>query len=513
MLERFYLKDLLSFKEVELEFHSGLNVFTGPSGSGKSVLMQSVLSTMGLDEAKASLSELSVSWQIDEEDYGIVNDETNILRQVKKEKVRYFINSQAMSKRVISELSKKHLKHLSLKDFSDFENEKLIALVDKFSLQTDKKHIKVLKQYQETFEKYHIAKKELERLEDEERRIVELKEFASYEIAKINEINPTTGEDEELQKIKKSLSKREKIESQLSKAQGVFTYEESINSALELLEVESAFFDDAMNELRSHFDDGVSRISELDEVNIEEVLNRIEAISTLKRRYGSIEETLIYRDKKVKELAAYETIEITKGNLINEVQSLHVKLEEGATRLSKTRTLILKKLQKKLNEYLGQLYLRDAKLSLEVIKPTILGKDSINIELNGTSLSALSSGEFNRLRLALLAVHAEFLDSSDGVLMLDEIDANLSGEESMSVAKVLRNLSRIYQIFVISHQPQLTSMGERHFLISKDRYSQVHILNDDERIHEISRMISGESITSEAKLFAKDLLRSAQCVS
>ncbi len=512
MIERFYLKNLLSFKEVELQFHSGLNVFTGASGSGKSVLMQSILSTMGLDEAKASLSELSISWQINEEKYGIINDETNILRQVKKEKVRYFVNSQAMSKRVIGELSKKHLKHLSLKDFSDFENEKLIALLDMFASKTDKKHLKLLEQYGETFKKYHLAKKELERLEDEERRIVELKEFASYEIAKINEINPSMGEDEELQKIKKSLSKREKIESLIGEAQGVFTYEESISSALELLDIESSFFDDAMNELRSHFDDGMNRISELDEIDIEEVLNRIEDISTLKRRYGGIEEALVYRDKKVEELTAYETIEVTKGNLVHEVKSLHVKLEKGADALSKTRNLTLKKLQTKLNVYLEQLYLRDAKLSLEIIKPTLLGRDSINIELNSTALSSLSSGEFNRLRLALLAVHAEFLESSDGVLMLDEIDANLSGEESMSVAKVLRQLSKIYQIFVISHQPQLTSMGERHFLVSKDTHSQVHILNDDERIHEISRMISGESITHEAKLFAKDLLRSAQCV-
>ncbi len=513
MLERFYLKDLLSFKEVELEFHSGLNVFTGPSGSGKSVLMQSILSTMGLDEAKASLSELSVSWRIDEEKHGIVNDETNILRQVKKEKVRYFVNSQAVSKRVIGELSKKHLKHLSLKDFSDFENDKLIALVDKFASKTDKTHKKILQEYQEVFKAYHIAKKELQRLEDEERRIVELKEFASYEIAKINEINPSQGEDEELQKIKKSLSKREKIEAGISEAQGVFAYEERVSSTLELLEIESAFFDDAMNELRSHFDDGANRISELDEVNIEEVLNRIEAISNLKRRYGSIEETLAYRDQKIKELAAYESIEITKGELVHEVNSLHVRLEEGANKLSKTRTFMLKKLQTKLNEYLKQLYLRDAQLSLEVIKPTALGQDNINIKLNATALSSLSSGEFNRLRLALLGVHAEFLESSDGVLMLDEIDANLSGEESMSVAKVLRALSRVYQIFVISHQPQLTSMGERHFLISKDKHSQVDILNDQERIDEISRMISGESITDEAKLFAKDLLRSAQCVS
>jgi DNA repair protein RecN (Recombination protein N) len=513
MLERFYLKELLSFNEVALEFHPGLNVFTGPSGSGKSVLMQSILSVMGLSEAKASVGELSVSWQIDEEAHGILNDETNILRQIKKEKVRYFVNSQAISKRVISDFSKKYLKHLSLKDFSDFENDKLIALIDQFAAVLQKEHPQTLSDYQECFHAYHKAKKDLDAIEDEERRIVELKEFTAYEIAKIDEVNPTEGEDESLQQIKRGLSRREKIQEQISEAQAIFNYESHVSAALELLEIESAFFDDTMNELRSHFDDGLSRISELDGVDIEEVLDRIEAISALKRRYGSIEEILKYRDMKRQELEHYETIEITKKHLSDEVKSLHVRLQKYADRLSQTRQSSLKALQEKLNTYLSQLYLRDATLELQKSDLTLLGYDAVQIQLNATSLSALSSGEFNRLRLALLAVHAEFLDASNGVLMLDEIDANLSGEESMSVAKVLRRLSRIYQIFVISHQPQLTSMGEQHFLISKDEFSHVRILNDEERINEISRMISGERISDEARIFAKDLLRSAQCAS
>lgn len=92
-----------------------------------------------------------------------------------------------------------------------------------------------------------------------------------------------------------------------------------------------------------------------------------------------------------------------------------------------------------------------------------------------------------------------------GVLMLDEIDANLSGEESMSVAKVLRHLSRGYQIFVISHQPQLTSMGDQHFLVYKEGDSSVRALSELERIEEIARIISGEGISDEAIGFARDL--------
>jgi DNA repair protein RecN (Recombination protein N) len=98
--------------------------------------------------------------------------------------------------------------------------------------------------------------------------------------------------------------------------------------------------------------------------------------------------------------------------------------------------------------------------------------------------------------------------------MLDEIDANLSGEESMSVAKVLRQLAKHFQIFVISHQPQLTSMGNQHFLVYKNGdESFTQELNAQKRVDEIARIISGDSISKEAKIFAKELLETSKCVS
>ena len=99
------------------------------------------------------------------------------------------------------------------------------------------------------------------------------------------------------------------------------------------------------------------------------------------------------------------------------------------------------------------------------------------------------------------------MNKNGGVLILDEIDANLSGEESMSVAKVLKQLSKHFQIFVISHQPQLTSMGDQHFLVYKDNdVSHVKELDFTSRVDEIARIISGENISNEAKKFAKELL-------
>ena len=115
-------------------------------------------------------------------------------------------------------------------------------------------------------------------------------------------------------------------------------------------------------------------------------------------------------------------------------------------------------------------------LRLEVGSATELGIDTLCVNLGKVDLKKISSGEYNRLRLAFLATHNEFLLSSGGVLILDEIDANLSGKEAMSVANVLKALSEKYQIFAISHQPQLSSRANQHILVFKDNSGISHAI-------------------------------------
>lgn len=293
----------------------------------------------------------------------------------------------------------------------------------------------------------------------------------------------------------------------LGSAMEIFNQEHLVSLALDSLDTDSAFFDDAMNELRAIFDGAEERFNALEDVDIEEVLNRIEEISGLKRRYGSIEEALIYKEQKKEELAKYENIEIAKSDLEARYAELENLIESLAKELSEYRKKALPAFESALNIYLKNLYLRDAEISLEKVDYAQMGCDKLSMRLNATELTKISTGEFNRLRLAVLALKSEFMNKNGGVLMLDEIDANLSGEESMSVAKVLRKLSKHFQIFVISHQPQLTSMGDQHFLIYKDgNISKTKELNFDEKVDEIARIISGENISNEAKKFARELL-------
>ncbi|MFT7859614.1 MAG: AAA family ATPase [Sulfurimonas sp.] len=504
MIERFYLKDYLSFNEAELNLKGGLVVFSGPSGSGKSILMDSILSSLGLSSCDASICESSVTWEIDEDATGLQNDEINVFKHLKKEKSRYFVNNQSISKKSINALTCKHLKHLSLRDFSDFENSGLLSILDH---KIGKKALSLLDKYQKNFSKYTAAKRELESLEDEEKRIVELKEFAKFEIEKIATINPKEGEDEELLEIKKELSKKEKALEMIGGANEIFNFEHLVSSALDTLDSQSAFFDDAMNELRSVLESAEERFSALDDVDVEEVLNRLEELSELKRRYGSINEALEYKEQKLKELEKYENIEFEKEELQKEFEKLDREIDTLADELTALRTKALKSFEKDLNGYLEQLYLQNAKVEISQGPLNADGRDIVEIKLQGTELAKISTGEFNRLRLAVLALKSETLENSRGVLMLDEIDANLSGEESMSVAKVLKKLTKNFQIFVISHQPQLTSMGDQHFLVYKDgTISKTKELNFDEKVDEIARIISGDTISDEAKKFARELL-------
>ena len=248
-------------------------------------------------------------------------------------------------------------------------------------------------------------------------------------------------------------------------------------------------------------------MSELEELDIENVLDRIEKLSSLQKRFGSIKEALEYKKQKEIELESYENISFEKAILEKNLIKVSKEIEEKALKISNFRKESIKILEEKINHYLKYLYLSNAKINLNKKELDKTGFDEVHFELNGVNLETISSGEFNRLRLALLTSISEFDIIGNGILFLDEIDANLSGKESSAIATVLNKLSINYQIFAISHQPQLTSTASQHFLVDKkDGISSVKKLDKESRIDEIARMISGEDITKDAYSFAKNLL-------
>ncbi|MBF7042901.1 AAA family ATPase [Campylobacter volucris] len=504
MIESILIKENLGFKLAKLDLKPGLTVFTGLSGAGKSVLFKAILSAFALSESEAKMVEILLDEKLNLEDFGIENEDLNVFKYLKDKNTRYFINNQLISKKNLLTLSKEFIKYLSAKENNEFSNERFLNLLDCMQEKKDAE-FKVLKQeFKEVFKQYIEDKNKLECIKEEEKKVEELKEFTSFEIEKIQNINPKIGEFEELMNLKKRLSKKDKIDAAWNKASKIFELESAVVDALNISDVDSSFFSECLNELRVIWEN--QSFDEF-EFNIEEVLDRIEKLSSLISKYGSIEEALEALKTKKQELAHYENLSFEKKELEQRVLKFKEILEEKSQKITLARKNQLGDLEKLLNSYLLKLYMKDVKLQIKECELGILGKDEIVLSIDEANVKNLSSGEINRLRLSFIATECNITNNAKGIIFLDEIDANLSGKEAMSIAKVLKELANFYQIFAISHLPQLSSKATNHFLVEKDNNeSKVRKIEDEERIKELARMVSGESITQEALEFAKTLL-------
>lgn len=506
MLERLYLRELVTFDEVELDFSKGLVVFTGPSGAGKSVLMSAILSSFGYStQGSAKICELTLSKPdtLENDTYELAHELT--IKTLKKEKLRYFIDGQNVSKKVLNEMFTPYVQYLSVRDKGGFESERLLSILDTSLLVKDKKFKKLRKEYKKRYENYKRKTLQLSKIKEDEAKLAELMDFASYEIDKIEKIDPQVGEDEELMQIKKQLSRIDKIKASLGNAIDIFTYESAVEEVYMLLDKDASVFTDAMNQVRADFEETEHLASELEEMNVEEILDRLSNISALQQRYGSIEEAIAYKEMKKKELTGYKNIEHDKTMLESflsmEYNELYI-LAQQISRMRKTEAIALEVL---LESYLSALKLPRLNFEFDVKHLDVYGIDTLDVSLGTSSMATLSGGEFNRVRLALMASTINE-GESQGILILDEIDANVSGDESIAIADMIHTLSKVYQIFAISHQPHLSAKADQHIVITKvNQKSKIEILNNETRVSEIARIIAGENPTKEALEFAKKL--------
>ena len=511
MIERLYLRDLVTFKEVELEFDTGLVVLTGPSGAGKSVLISTILSGFGYStQGAAALCELNVKKPQKLQSDTYVLEENLTLKTLKKEKLRYFIEGQNISKKALGEMFAPYIKYLSVRDKGGFESETLLEIINTSLSNKDKTFKKMLKEYTKRYKNYREKRDQLAKIKKDEAKLSERIEFAKYEIEKIKSINPKIGEEEELLSIKQQLSRIDKIEDALDSANEIFKYESAVEEVYKLSNKDVSVFSEMMNQLRADFEESQTLAEVLTEVNVEEVLDRLSDLTTLKNRYGSIEEALVYEEQKREELAGYEHIEQDKSMLESFLQIEFIELNSIASKLSQLRHKEAKEIEKRLKEYLEILKLPKLSFHFEVTTLSKNGIEDVDVMLGNSKTTTLSGGEFNRLRLALMVASISKESTMQGVLILDEIDANVSGDESIAIAQMIAKLSLVYQIFAISHQPHLSAKADQHLVVTKvSGESCVEVLDDRGRVMEIARIIAGENPTSQALEFAQKLRESS----
>ncbi len=505
MLKRVLIKELLNFKAAEAEFDKGLNIITGPSGAGKSVFMGAVLANLGFGNQEAKLCEIELKKPANLKCEAYELDDEITVKSIKKDRIRLFIDGQKISKKALKEMFAPYISYISVRDKSGFENERLIKLLDDY-LSENSNFTNSLNEYKKLYAEYKTKEAQLAELKAKIKESKERVEFLEYEIGKIKSINPKEGEYEELLTVKKQLSKIDKITEIAQRVEAVFAYEDDIGELFELLNKDSSYISDAMNQLRSDLDDIESLSEELSEIDIESVLNRLEELNYLIKRFGTIGEALEYLAQKEQELASFETINEDLSHLEKSLNKLKDKLNSLAKSVSDFRKKAAAEIEKEMEQLLKELKLPKVQFEFEECELSPLGKDALSISMQGVKTGQLSGGEFNRVRLALLTVGAKS-SSKEGVIILDEIDANVSGDESIAIANMISRLSKSYQIFAISHQAHLSSKADKHFLIIKNgKESHIKELNQDERMKEIARIVGGENFNKESLEFAKKIL-------
>jgi len=512
VIKGFVVKNCLSFDEARLEFEQGLTVFSGPSGAGKSVLMNGLLASFGLSDSPAVLCESVLSGNLPTQllEAGIENEDDNVFRFIRKEKVKLLINGQNISKKALSAAMTDFVVHLSSKDGDEFGAENLLAKLDLFI--NDSELILTKDELSILFLQYETKNDELNKLIKQEQDAEELKEFLHFEIQKIESINPKIGEDEELLSIRKLISKKEKTEELLSRCQTISTLQDKVLTLFEEIGGESDTAVSFFAQLNDVLDSTSSKLMELDSYNIDSIMARLEELSSIKKRYGGIEEALEALSSKKIELKILQNIEVAKSDIEAEVKKLKNACEEKANRLSSIRKRSLQSFSNSITSYLEKLYMSSCKITINQKTLSADGIDALSIQVGKTEPSKLSAGEYRRARLALMCVGLD-QNKNKKILIVDEADANVSGEESAAIAKTLKYLSKSYQIFAISHQPQLSALADKHFLVVKtDEKSKVKEIMKDERAMEIARIVSGETITKEAIEYAKKLLKEPVCL-
>jgi len=385
--------------------------------------------------------------------------------------------------------------------------------------------LKVKKEYQELYVKYNQIKRKLKENYGDEKEKQRKIDLLQYQLREIEEANLKVGEEEELEDKRKVILNSEKISKNLMEADQALNENaiEAINIAIRSLERIEEFnseYKQKLSELKSVYYDiqelarDVSSQREdnlYDESDRNEVEERLDLIYSLKRKYGnSIEEILEYKEQLLNEINEIENMEENNKKLRKELETIEENMIALSNNMHEIRTEESIKLNKKINEELKDLEMKNAKFIVNTEKTKEFnenGTDDIefmictNIGDEQKSLIKIASGgEISRIMLAIKTVLAD--TDNVPVMIFDEIDTGISGKAAKSVAEKMKIIAKKHQVLCITHQASIAAKGDHNYYISKKVENDktktiVKKLTEKEIIEEIARMSSGD-ITENA---------------
>lgn len=549
MLQNLHIKNLALIREVDIDFTDGLNILTGETGAGKSIIIDSIGLALGERLArdmtkKKGRSGVELSFFVSDEPtiealkaFDVTPDDGQILisRKIVDGRSTFRVNGETRTASDVREIGS-----LLLDIHGQSEHQKLLKpemqlkLLDEYGRDAIEKAKETVR---EDYKTWTALKKELggEAMSEEER--ARRASFLEFEINEIDEADLKPGEDDEVERTYKKLANGRRIAEAVEEAHRVCGYDdpngagEMIGRALKKLDQVSEY-DDSLGDLVSQLSDVDSLLNDFnrslsdyaDDLNFEdgsfeETENRLNEINRLKAKYGSsIGKILAYRDEKQAELDGLKDYEENRARLEKKFEKATQELQTASDELTKLRHQAAAGFARDLVGHLLDLNFASIDFAVSIretgrFSPN--GQDAVTYMIStnpGESRKPLnkvvSGGELSRI---MLGIRTMFADSDTiGTLIFDEIDTGISGRTAQKVAEKLARVSRSHQVMCITHLPQIAAMADTHFGIIKElsdtsAVTEVARLDEEQSVDELARMIGGAEITENTRNSAREM--------
>ena len=556
MLQTLSIKQFAIIDELEIHFSDGLTVLSGETGSGKSIIIDAIGQLIGMrassdyvrhGEKKAIIEGI---FDIDENkdvihilhNLDIEIDEDFLL--VKREifstgKSICRLNNQIVTlqdlRKVMQELLDIHGQHETQ---TLLKQKYHLKLLDDYA---EDKYLSTKEKYQNVFNQYKSKTKELEELESADQALLQRLDLMKFQYEELEEASLKEGEIEQLEVDIRRIQNSEKLSMALNNAHVTLTDEHAITDRLYELSNHLQSIDDILPDKFSKLKEDIDQFyytledakhdlydemsnTEFDEQMLNELESRMNLLNNLKRKYGKdIYELITYKDKLQNEIAKIENYEESTSQLREEISQLYDEVMSKGKVLSRERRTVARTLRDHIVSEIQNLQMKDANLEISfqlLDKPTIDGIEFVEFLISpnkGEPLKSLnkiaSGGELSRIMLALKSIFVQ--SRGQTAILFDEVDSGVSGQAAQKMAEKMRDIAEYIQVICISHLPQVASMSDHHLLISKASNdnrttTQVKELENDDKIDEIARMISGASVTELTRENAKEMISQNQ---
>lgn len=554
MLRVLHVKNMALIEEEKIEFGDGLNILTGETGAGKSILIGSLGVALGSGSFKDYVPENAdhasvelifetqsgrVKVWLEEHDIPDMDGQIIISRSFRKGRSISRINGEVVPIGLVRDLSSDLIDIHGQHEHQSLLYPKYhLQLVDDFAgeeLEKKKERCRML------YQAYASASQKLkEALRDAGDRAKNM-DFISFEVSEIDDAGLHLGEDEELEDRFRFLSNAQKIMEALSVVQRLTDGDGETDASSQISRASGelsavASYDEELMQLQSTLSDAEGMLSDFtralsgyidafsyDEQEFSEVSNRLDLINHLKMKYGrTIEDILSYRDARQQELDRLSNFDAYVSGLKAEAEKSRKELLEVCGDITALRKTSAEKLTEQIVRSLRDLNFLDVRFEIHFEKlkePSGNGMDeaSFLISMNpGLPLRPLqhvaSGGELSRIMLGIKTVMAK--KDEIECLIFDEIDTGISGRTAQKVSEKMAQLSRDRQVIAITHLAQIASMADVHFLIEKrsedgKTHTGVRQLTGEEITDELARILGGVQITDAVRATAAEMKRMA----